>query len=196
MRTQGSISIVRKTGLMSSQPQLIKMALDPNDIFYTPDWVAQDMVSYFKPSGSILEPCAGDGVFLRYLSGDVSWCEIEKERDFFAWNTPVNWLVGNPPYNILKKWLSHSFDVANNILYVLPITKIFNSYYQLQEVYKYGGVVAIRVYGAGRVIKWPMGFAIGAVHLQKDYQGNIDMSFYSALLSNKRLQPVKLTLGG
>jgi hypothetical protein len=32
------------------------MALDPQDVVYTPDWVARDMVEYFKPSGRILEP--------------------------------------------------------------------------------------------------------------------------------------------
>lgn len=71
--------------MMTSQPQLLQIALDPGDVVYTPDWVARDMVEYFKPSGRILEPCAGDGAFLEYLPG-AEWCEIEKGRDFFAWN--------------------------------------------------------------------------------------------------------------
>lgn len=36
-----------------------------NDRIMTPDPLAQWIVDYFKPVGKILEPCAGDGAFLR-----------------------------------------------------------------------------------------------------------------------------------
>lgn len=160
-----------------SQMQLLKMALDPRDVVYTPEWVAADMVSFFKPSGEILEPCCGDGVFMKYLPS-AKWCEIEKGVDFFAWQTPVNYLFGNPPYNNLKEWFTHSFSIAENIVYLLPVTKIFNSYYQMMDVYEYGGIAHIRVYGAGSMLKWQMGFAIGAIHLKRNYSGEIGVSFY------------------
>lgn len=48
-----------------SQLQLLNIALNEKDIVYAPDWVARDMVEFFRPS--ILEPCKGDGVFLKYL---------------------------------------------------------------------------------------------------------------------------------
>ena len=38
------------------------------------------MVEFFKPSGRILEPCKGDGVFLKYLPS-AEWCEIQEGRD-------------------------------------------------------------------------------------------------------------------
>jgi hypothetical protein len=82
---------------MNAQPQLLQIALDPRDIVYTPDWVARDMVEYFKPSGRILEPSCGDGVFLRHLPPETDWCEIEQGRDFYAWTKPVDWVFGNPP---------------------------------------------------------------------------------------------------
>lgn len=41
-----------------------------NDIVLTPDWVAAAMISHFKPSGKILDPCVGDGVFLKYVEAD------------------------------------------------------------------------------------------------------------------------------
>ena len=50
--------------MIAAQPQLLQIPLDPDDVVYTPDWVAKDMVEFFKPSGRILEPCKGDGVFL------------------------------------------------------------------------------------------------------------------------------------
>ncbi len=163
---------------MSTQPQLLQMVLDPNDIFYTPDWIARDMVEFFKPSGRILEPSKGAGVFMKCLPPHAEWCEIEEGRDFFKWVEPVDWVFGNPPYNIFKKWMAHSFSIARHIVYLIPITKVFNSYYQMLDISKYGGVVHVRVYGAGRVIKWPMGFAIGAVHFQRDYHGPMYTTIY------------------
>ena len=80
-----------------AQMQLLQIALDPRDTVYTPDWVAQDMVNYFQPSGEVLEPCCGDGIFLKYMPS-AHWFEIERGRDFYAWSTRVDWIVGNPPY--------------------------------------------------------------------------------------------------
>lgn len=52
---------------LRQQAQLLNIILDPKDVVYTPDWVADDMVSFFQPSGKILEPSKGEGVFLKYL---------------------------------------------------------------------------------------------------------------------------------
>jgi hypothetical protein len=169
---------------MSSQMQLLQVALDPRDVVYTPSWVAQDMVSYFNPDGSILEPCCGDGVFLRYLSGDVSWCEIEKGKDFFAWATPVNWMVGNPPYKLIKKWLEHSFTYANNVLYLIPMNSPFNSMSRMKVILEYGNIRAIRAYGNGSIFGMDYGFAVGAFWFQKGYKGMTDITINAAPLSN------------
>ena len=53
-----------------------------NDRIYTPDRLAMDIVRHFMPSGKILEPCAGDGAFLRALPLDADWYEIDLGRDF------------------------------------------------------------------------------------------------------------------
>lgn len=53
------------------QPQLLAINLNPRDKVFTPDDVARDIVAYFKPTGRILEPCAGDGAFLKYLPPDT-----------------------------------------------------------------------------------------------------------------------------
>ena len=54
-----------------------------NDVYYTPDDLAKLIVEHFKPSGKILEPCAGNGVFLKYLN-ESDWCEIDKGKNFFS----------------------------------------------------------------------------------------------------------------
>lgn len=161
-----------------SQPQLLKIALDPRDVVYTPDWVAYDMISYFRPTGSILDPCAGDGVFLKYLPENTFWCEIEQGKDFFAWNTPVDWMVGNPPYKLIKPWLEHSFTYSSNVLYLIPMNSPFNSMERMRIILKYGNIKAIRAYGNGSLFGMDYGFAVGAFHFQKDYKGLTDISIH------------------
>ena len=33
------------------------------DIVMTPEWLAKEIIEHFKPSGVILDPCRGEGVF-------------------------------------------------------------------------------------------------------------------------------------
>jgi hypothetical protein len=163
---------------MSAQPQLLDMALVVSDVVYTPDWVARDMVKFFKPSGKILEPSSGDGVFLQYLPAGTYWCEIERERDFFKWDTPVDWVFGNPPYSIYSEWMSHSMKIAKNICYLIPLNKPFNSGKMIKEWKDYGGIVHMRYYANGGQLGFPIGFACGAVWFQKDYKGATEITVY------------------
>lgn len=154
-----------------TQPQLLQIALDPGDVVYTPDWVARDMVEYFQPSGRILEPCCGDGVFLKYLPADTLWCEIERGRDFFAWRESVDWIIGNPPYKIFSNWLDHSFEMADDVVYLLPTNKIFQSVKMLKKISRFGWIKSIIAYGRAGDIGFPFGFSIGAFHFRRGYTG-------------------------
>lgn len=155
------------------QAQLLQMALNPRDVVYTPDDVARDVVNFFKPTGRILEPCAGDGAFLRYLPPDTDWCEIEKGRDFFACHERYDWIVGNPPYSIFSDWLRHSFEIAANIVYIIPINKAFNSHRSMCEIARYGGIKTIYVFSQQTFSDygWTVNFALGAVHFRRGYKG-------------------------
>lgn len=166
---------------MSVQPQLLQMALDPRDVVYTPDWVAGDMVSFFKPSGKILEPSIGDGVFLRYLPVDTEWCEIEKGRDFYQWTKPVDWVFGNPPYSQFSKWLGHSMEIAENIVYLIPLTRLFNSGFFIKRLLDWGNIRVMRYYADGGDLGWNIGFAIGAVWFQRGYKGMTEITIAEPL---------------
>ena len=85
-----------------------------SDVVYTPDAIAADIVRHFSPTGRVLDPCAGDGVFLRHLPVGADWCEIEQGRDFFMWTEPVDWVVGNPPYAVFPDWLSQISHHSNS----------------------------------------------------------------------------------
>jgi len=165
---------------MTSQPQLLQIPLDPGDVVFTPDYVARDMVSFFKPSGRILEPCAGDGVFLKYLPDGTEWCEISKGRDFFAWTEPVDWIVTNPPYNARKfnEWLEHSYDIATDIVFLFPLYYIHRSASKYRIVCARGNIRHARYYGTGTELGFPMGNPIFGMHLQRGYTGPMYSSIY------------------
>ena len=135
------------------------------------------MVEFFKPSGRILEPAAGDGAFLKYLPG-ADWCEIEKGRDFYLLQEHYDWIVSNPPFTQYSQWLYKSFDIAPNILYLVPRNKAFNGYEMMTKTRKWGGIKHMRVYGTGADVGFEIGFAMGALHYQKDYHGPMEISFY------------------
>ena len=45
---------------LSRKRQRDKNKPKSNDIIVTPNWVAEDMVRHFAPTGRILEPCRGE----------------------------------------------------------------------------------------------------------------------------------------
>ena len=156
---------------MTTQPQLLQIPLDTGDVVYTPDWVARDMVDFFKPTGRILEPCKGDGVFMKYLPDDTEWCEIQDGRDFFAWHEPVDWIIGNPPYSATSEWIYKSMEIAKDFVYLVPTQKPFYSMKMAKFMESRGKIKHMRYYGTGSELGFPTGFACGAVHFQKDYRG-------------------------
>ena len=147
--------------------------VNPNDIVYTPDAVAKMIVDEFKPTGRILEPCKGGGAFMRYLPEGSEWCEIREGRDFFEFKEPVDWIVSNPPYSNWERWLAHSFEIATNIVYLVPIAKVFKSMGTVRSIYEYGGIVKALFMPAGKA-GFPFGFPCGAFHFQRGYKGPME----------------------
>ena len=95
-----------------------------NDKIYTPDYLAKEIVEHFNPDGRILEPCSGNGAFLKYLP-TADWCEIDKGRDFFNTNGHWDWIVTNPPYSLYRQFLEHSFDLADNVVFLQFVNAFF-----------------------------------------------------------------------
>lgn len=57
--------------------------LNPNDVVFTPDWLAKQIVDMFPIEGKVLEPCKGEGAFLQYLPDDADWCEIAEGKNYY-----------------------------------------------------------------------------------------------------------------
>lgn len=156
----------------------VSSRVNPNDIWMTPDNIAADMVNHFGATGRCLEPCKGDGAFVRAMPG-CDWCEVREGRDFFAWSKPVDWIVSNPPYSIFPKFHSHALSLAENVVWLIPLHKVFGSWPRLTELKEWGWVKEVRIYGQSRSFGLDVGFVCGAVHFQRGWTGDTAWSFYS-----------------
>ena len=157
------------------QQTLWKLEPIKADIVYTPDNVVKSIIDWIKPGGKCLDPCMGDGAFLRQLPAGSDWCELRKGKDFFDYNTKVDWIIGNPPYSIFEEFLRHSFDIAQNVVYILPTNKVFQRQIIMEMINSWGGIKGIMVYGSGSVVGFPFGFSTGTFHFKKNYNGLCDL---------------------
>lgn len=155
--------------LLTPQASLFHAPVE-KDVVYTPAWLAELVVAHFAPAGRVLDPCRGDGAFHRLLPG-AEWCEIAEGRDFFAWGERVDWAIGNPPYSCLLGWIRHSFTVADNVVYLMPLHRVFASYEFMDDIRKYGGIKEILLIGTGATAGFPFGHALGCVHYARGYEG-------------------------
>lgn len=160
---------------MFTQQSLFYLPPLQSDVVYTPDKTAKDIIDWLKPTGLCLDPCLGDGAFYKYLPKGSEWCEIRKGKDFFDYNKKVDWIIGNPPYSIFEDWLQHSFELADNVAYILPTNKVFQRQIIMKMINDWGGVKGIKVYGSGQAIGFPFGFSVGAFHFGKKYKGKCDL---------------------
>ena len=154
---------------------LFEMPAKPSDVVYTPDYIAKDIIDWLNPSGICLDPCYGDGAFYKHLPSGSLFCELSIGKDFFEFNEPVDWIIGNPPYSIFEEWLRHSFELAPDICYLLPTNKVFQRQVIMSLINRFGGIKGMKIYGSGTLIGFPFGFSVGAFHFSKNHRGGAFM---------------------
>lgn len=150
-----------------------------NDKVYTEENTAKWIIQHFNPKGLILDPSAGKDVFYNnYPETETKFrCEIEDGVDFFHFREKVDWIITNPPYSIYDKFLEHSFTLSDNVVFFCPIQKAFKSERIERMVMSYGGLKEIVFMGGGRKHKLPFGFAVGCLHYQREYKGDIKLTY-------------------
>lgn len=148
-----------------------------SDVHFTDAAVARAVVEHFRPVGRCLEPFKGGGAFLEALPDGSDWCEIEEGRDFFQYGQRVDWLVTNPPFSSLTAVFEHAFEVSDNCVFLIPISKYWSSAPRLEAVGRYGGLAEILHMGRGRAIGFHTGFPFGAMHFKRGYRGPIKESW-------------------
>lgn len=148
------------------------------DIVMTPEYLAIDIINHFKPTGKILDPCRGTGAFYNNFNTDTKdWCELAENKDFFTYSKKVDWIITNPPWSKIQKFLEHGMTISKNIVYLTTInhytTKrrirdMISARFSLKEIYCV----------ATPKKEFPqLGFQLGAIHTQKDWDGDIKFSF-------------------
>ena len=145
---------------------------DKNDKIFTPLNVAKQIIDLFDLKGKVLDAFMGNGAFYKQYPDNVEkdWCEIDKDRDFFEYNDKVDWIITNPSYSIFDEVLKHSFEIADNIVYLVPLSKMFSSMGRLRKILDFGNIKEIYILSASKC-GFPFGFPCCAVHFEKGFNG-------------------------
>ncbi len=151
----------------------------PNDNVTTPVEISCMIINKFSLYGLILDPFKGTGSFYDNYPNNLEkdWCEIKQNKDFFFYNNHVDWIISNPPYSIFDEVLEHSFEIADNIVYLVPLSKIVSSMGRIRKIKKYGGVPYILILSASKC-KFPFGFPACAIYLKKNYKGSTKIEVF------------------
>ena len=152
--------------------RLIPTNTKREDCVQTPIEYAEAIVKHFNPQGKILEPCKGYGNFLNVLPEGTEWCEILEGKDFMDYNKKVDWIITNPPYSKMRKFMQKAMDVSNNVVFLTSINHLWLKA-RLRDVFeKNFGIKEIVIFDTPK--NFPQsGFQIGCFHLQKGYVGDI-----------------------
>lgn len=153
---------------------------NPNDDIYTPEPIAKLLISkiepYILPCETLYDPFRGGGVFYNNFpkKNTKEWSEIKENEDFFDWKYPVDWIISNPPYSKYTEVMQHSYELADNICYLVPLAKIVSSMQRIREMRKYGGIVKMWIITASKC-GFPFGFPACFCWIKRGYKGKIDV---------------------
>ena len=137
-----------------------------NDKVMTPLYLCKQIVGHFKPIGKILEPCVGNGNFLKVMEAD--WYEIDKGKDFLQANGHWDWIITNPPYSQYRAFFNKAMEVADNIVFLQLINATFYKA-RLKDMYNNGfDIKEILLIDTPK--EFPQfGFQMGCVYYKKGY---------------------------
>ena len=80
---------------------------------YTNPEMVKYLLSKTPIIGSVLDAGSGKNkVWFKKLKGRKFECEIDDGMDFFEWNKKMDWVVGNPPFDLQKQFLEKASEVA------------------------------------------------------------------------------------
>jgi hypothetical protein len=171
------------------------MRLQPNrnyvsdDVVQTPVEMAGRLVRHFRPTGRILEPCCGEGNFLRHLPG-AFWCEIQRGVDFFEWHERVDWIITNPPWSQIRAFLNHSMEVADHVVFLMTVNHVWTKA-RVRDIREHGfGLKEIALLEMPEEFP-PSGFQLGAVYLARGWSGPVALTDLSRAPEPRRKRRVR-----
>lgn len=145
-----------------------------SDMVFTPNELAANVIHHFKAemNGVVLDPCRGDGAFFGQFPKhlDRRWCEITQGRDFMKWQSPVDWLITNPPWSKFRPFLNHSMSISDNIVLLCALTH-FTTKARVSDIHNAGFGMKTVLYVPTPVNWPPSGFQMAAVHIRRNWGG-------------------------
>jgi len=155
-----------------------------NDKVYTPDYLAKYIVEHFIPTGKIVEPCSGDGVFLKYMKGD--WYEIDKGKDFFDCKDTYDWAITNPPFSQMRQFLKHLYKLkVKNIVFLCPTNHIIGMKARNRDMLESGYKIKEIIF-IDTPKEFPQsGFQWSINHIKLNYKGGIKFTPQSSPLGEE-----------
>ena len=117
-----------KLGGIKSPKRLMPDKNKPNlDKCYTSDLLAEKIVNHFGAWGRCIEPCYGQGAFVRAIRKyqgvtSVDWWEIDMGRDFLTDRITGGYdcLFSNFPFSLYRKFLNKFMSLANDLFLLSP----------------------------------------------------------------------------
>jgi hypothetical protein len=139
-----------------------------NDVIQTPIEFCKLIIDDIKPIGKILEPCKGEGNFLKVLPDDTEWCEITEGKDFMNYKGKVDWIITNPPFSKFRAFLNKSMEVSNNVVFFCTINHIWLKA-RIRDINEKGFEI-IKIVPTDTPKTFPQsGFQVGYIHLRKKF---------------------------
>lgn len=157
---------------MKYQPQVNYKS---EDAVMTPLWLAEKIVNHYKPTGEILEPCKGQGAFMKFLPENTQWCEITEGKDFLLYEGKVSWIITNPPWSKIRDFLRKGFEVSDNLVYLFTINHMWTkARLRMMKESSFGLKEIILL---PTIKEFPQtGFQLGVVYLARGYKGSITLT--------------------
>jgi len=102
-----------------------------SDFHYTSPKMVKSLLEWLDLDRSLTVLDAGSGrnkVWYEALDNRIKFeCEIEDGCDFYAWDEPVDWVVGNPPFSEGWKFLEKAVKMAKSGVAFLGNINFFSS---------------------------------------------------------------------
>ena len=113
------------------------------DYYPTPAWATRALLHYEKFQGVIVEPCCGDGAMsevlretgCRIVSSDLHDRGYGKLRDVFSYESEVENIVTNPPFNIAEQIILHMMPLFQRKMALFLLTAFLESVSRYNKIY-------------------------------------------------------------
>lgn len=84
---------------------------------YTPESCVKTLLKLvpIDKNDICIDPASGENKvwFNNFPTKNKIELEIDEGKDFLSYSDRVDWVLGNPPYNLFIKYLFHSADISN-----------------------------------------------------------------------------------